>query len=727
MPTEQDSWKGAELLPPEGHKKVGERVFTLLGEVIGDKNALGLHTKWLEHHRLSRNQYWKRTSTKVPLISINLLHTHKQRTKNMLTDNNPTFNLVQLGGDTDDERYLKLQRACEYWWIEEEQQSLFESSVSNGEDYGVCIEKVIWNPESEKGLGEVETVIVDPFQFGFYPVDCRDPNKAEAVFYYYPMTVRQARRKWPDKASDIKPDEVYLSELGTERRELVSGSHKDSVLSQISNAIRSVFSTTANDTQDELADKVLVVECWVKDYTRTTNPDGSSQYKYPGRIRCVTVCCSGKVVLSDRPNPSINPLLPVEQAMNSYLWDKWPFTLIVSVKDTSTAWGMSDVEQLEQLAKEFNKAMSQMVFLKDKAARPKIINPKTSGVPNEHFTNAPGIINPINSMEAAAIRYLDFPQVPMDIEKIAALFKEMFFLVSGTFELEQAQTPGREVVAYKAIAALLERAATMMRGKVRNYSKLLRERGRMYLSYVQNFYTTERWFTWEEQGEIEAGIISAQDAQFPLKLTVVNGSTLPISKVQQREEALVLFDKGAIDQKALLDKLDWSGRSQVIKRMQQGPIAELVERIAVTGAPEPYLDLFEQIGTMDEKEFAKAAKAGEIPVLPWPGMQQDRMQQTEQMLALQELEEKIRKERAERLLLEEKANTERVKQEVDLAGVDYDKEDLKIRRAETLNDIKKTKEDAKQLKAVKSTERRDTRERGAKSNNQKPASAQGGK
>jgi len=726
MPTEQDSWKGSELLPPEGHKKVGERVFTLLGEVIGDKNALGLHTKWLEHHRLSRNQYWKRTSTKVPLISINLLHAHKQRTKNMLTDNNPTFNLVQLGGDTDDERYLKLQRSCEYWWIEEEQQDLFESSVSNGEDYGVCIEKVIWNPEAEKGLGEVKTINVDPFQFGFYPVDCKNPNEAEAVFYYYPMTVRQARRKWPAKASDIKPDEVFLSELGTERRELVAGSHKDSIISQIANTIRSVFSTTAADTQDEASDMVLVVECWVKDYTRITNPDGSSQYKYPGKIRCVTVCCGGKVVLSDRPNPSINPLMPIEQAMNSYLWDRWPFTLVVSVKDTSTAWGMSDVEQLEQLAKEFNKAMSQMVFLKDKAARPKVVNPKTSGVPNEHFTNAPGIINPINSMEAQAIRYLDFPQVNVDIEKIAALFKEMFFLIAGTFELEQAQTPGREVIAYKAIAALLERAATMMRGKVRNYSKLLRERGRMYLSYVQNFYTTERWFTWEEEGQARAEQISAEDASFPLKLTVVNGSTLPISKVQQREEALVLFDKQAIDQQALLDKLEWPNRSRVIKRMQAGPMGQLIERIGATGAPEGWLEFFEQLGEMDDKEFEKAMEAGKVPMLPWPGQQEDPAQQMEQQLTLQEMNEKIKKERAERLLLEEKANTERVKQEVDLAGVDYDKEDLKIKRAQTLSDISAAREKEKLDKSVKSTERRDTRERGGKSNNQKRAS-QGGK
>jgi hypothetical protein len=720
-----DDWNKAELLPPENHQKVGERVFTLLGEVIGDKNALGLHTKWLEHHRYSRNQYWKRTTTKVPLVSVNLLHAHKQRTKNMLTDNNPTFNLVQLGGDTSDEKYLKLQRACEYWWIEEEQQSLFESSVSNGEDYGVCIEKVIWNPTLEKNTGEVETVIVDPFQFGFYPVDCKNPDKAEAVFYYYPMTVRQARRTWPDKAEAIKPDEVFLSELGTERRELVAGSHKDSVLSQIANTIRSVFSTTANDTQDELADKVLVVECWVKDYSRVENADGSTQYKYPGNIRCVTTCCSGKVVLSDRPNPSINPDLPIDFAMESYLWDRWPFTLVVSVKDTSTAWGMSDVEQLEQLSKEFNKAMSQMVFLKDKSARPKIVNPKTSGVPNEHFTNAPGIINPINSMEAAAIRYLDFPQVNVDIEKIAQQFKELFFLIAGTFELEQAQTPGREVIAYKAIAALLERAGTMMRGKVRNYSKLLRERGRMYLSYVQNFYVTERWFTWEEEGQAQAEQISSADASFPLKLTVVNGSTLPISKVQQREEALVLFDKGAIDQQALLDKLDWSGRSAVIERMKKGPVGEMVDKIAATGAPEPYLQVFEQLGMMDEKEFEKAVKAGEIPQIPWPGLQPDQIEQRQLTLALEEMNEKIRKERAERYLLEEKVNTERVKQEVDLAGVDYDKQDLKIKRAQTLSDIKNARKEEKAMESVKSTERRDTRERGAKSNNQKRASEGG--
>ena len=722
MPDEQ--WSKTELLPPEGHAKVGERVFTLLGEVISDKSNLGLPDKWLEHHKLIRNQYWAQSSTKVPLISVNLIHTHKQRTKNILTDNNPTFDLVELSVDREDERYMKLQRACEYWWIEEEQQSKFENSVSNGEDYGVAIEKVIWVQSREKGLGEVETVVVDPFQFGFYPVDCKDVEKAEAVFYYYPLSVRDARRKWPDMAEFIKPDSQFLRELGDERRELVSGAHKDSVWSRIGATISGLF-TTNDDTDEEGADKTLVVECWVKDYTRETveeqQEDGTvvpvSKYKYPGTIRCVTVSCGGKVLLSDRPNPSINPDIDQNIAMESYLYDRWPFTMVPSITDTSTAWGMSDIEQLEQLAKEFNRAISQLVFLKDKAARSKIVNPKTSGVPNDHFSNAPGIVNPKNSMEAAAIRYLDFPQVNVDIEKVVALFKDLFFLVSGSFELENAQTPGKEVIAYKAIAALLERAATMMRGKVRNYSRLLRERGRMYLSYVQNYYLTERWFTWEEDGETRADKIMPGDAQIPIKLTVVNGSTLPVSKVQQREEAIVLYDKQAIDRQDLLEKLEWPNRAVLNKRMDAGVMGQFIERMAAMGAPPEFLEILQEISEMDEKEFEGAIEQGEVPMLPWPDQPED-PEDTKLIIELDEAREKVQTERANRKLLEAKAVTERVKQRETLAGIRFDKQKLNIERAEVLSNIKMKEAMPENSPATKSKDQKPpATERGLKSNN----------
>jgi len=85
---------------------------------------------------------------------------------------------------------------------------------------------------------------------------------------------------------------------------------------------------------------------------------------------------------------------------------------------------------------------------------------------------------------------------------------------------------------------------------------------------------------------------------------------------------------------------------------------------------------------------------------------------------------KAEKEKADRILIEEKANTERVQQEVLLAGIDFDKQKLRIERTQTLADV-----DAKLRGAnggdqvqegkpyVKKSQSKNMEERGLKSNN----------
>lgn len=739
--TIEDNSSG-ELIPPKGHKDVGPKVFQILSQILDDKIDIGIHSRSLRNYELSRNKHWRTKNAPVPLVSANLIYVHIQRTSNTLTDNNPTFNVARVGGEDEDQYpqdlFNDIQHAADHWWIDQEQQDVLDTSIHNGEIYGFCVEKVIFNPEAEYNLGEVETVCVDPFHFGFFPLKLRDPRdiqKCEAVLHFYPMSVREAKRRWPDKADDIKPDEDVFKDLGDERRELTSQEQAkgQSLMVSIASTIKELLNFFSGSSK--LTDEVLIVECWCKDYTlkkskkkkKVEKPapeaeDGgnvfdevevqTSEPKYPGNIRVITACNSGKVVLEDKGNPNVNPNLPVEEAQKTYLYDKFPFIMANSVKDTSSAWGVSDIEELEYLNIELDKAISQMIYYKDKAARLKIINPRSSGVQNEEFTNAAGFINPSNSNEAAAIRYLDVPQMPVDIQQAISLFKELFFLVAGTFELDQAQAPGKNVIAYKAIAALLERAATMMRGKIRSYSRLIRERGRMYLSHVQNFYTEDRWITFTDRAGVEiTKKINGTKLRIPAKLTVVSGSTMPISKVQQREEALALFQQRAIDQEDLLDKLEWSGRNDIIARMKQGPVGQAMAKLAQIGVPQPLLQVFGQVIMAEPDKIQKAMQDGQLPQFAQI-MQQMQAQaqgkppaqppvdpavqaeaQLKQAQAKKVLAE-IQKVDADRSLVIEKINTEKVDQMVKQAGVQFDQEQMKVNRAKTVAEIEKQSEEA---------------------------------
>lgn len=713
---------GNEVLPPEGHDHVGHVVFHLLGKILEDKEAKGLPKKWTRNYELSKNRHWKKSAgTKVPLVSANLLFTHRQRTVNLLTDNNPTFNIRKVGkGGEDETVYESMLHAAEWWWGDTEQQHVLEMSVTNGETYGCTVEKVIFNDQAEHGLGEVETILVDPFNFGVYPVDVHDIQKAEAVLHFYAITVREARRLWPDYADQIMADSDVLRSLGDERTEIATGRSTEGWLSTFRNMVRSVL--TDAGTSDSLEDKCLIVECWVKDYTMKTvdeeepiidernqqpvlDPETNeplmrttgrrmTQPVYDGYIRCATVCNGGELVLQDVPNPSINWELGVEVIEQTFLFDKFPFSRTQSITDTTDPWGMSDIEQLDALQMEVNKSISQFTMLKDKAARLKLINPQNSGVKNEEFDNVPGIINPTNEMVAQAIKYMDPPQVPVDIVNGLQMYRELFFMIAGSFELEQASEPGKEVVAYKAIAALIERASTMLKGKIRNYGKMIRDRGRMYISCMQNWYTEERWITFFEDGQEMTESIQGTELMAPSKLIVVSGSTMPISRIQEREEALALFQMGAIDLEELLKKVDWPDRKNVIKRVQQGPLGAFIEKLAKLGLPEPFIQYFQQIASMDPKEFEKLLKKGELPTIPElvKAFQQSggKFGQGSSPMEQAEVEAKmaeIRKLNAETALTTEKINTEKTQQEVSRAGVAFDQESLKLEKAKTVAEI----------------------------------------
>ncbi|MBW2623941.1 MAG: hypothetical protein JRD68_13620 [Deltaproteobacteria bacterium] len=634
------------------------------------------------------------------MVTANLLGAHHVKTVNTLTDNNPTFNAVKIGEIEDDELLLNVVRVCEHWWIDQEQQHILEESVSNGETYGTVAEKVSFNPDLEYPLGEVETETIDLFNIGWYPVKCRQIQKAEAVLHFWAMSVREARRKWPDFANQITPDDEYIKNINDQRQELASGGQGKaaSYITTISNVIRNLVSSSGRGSE-EVGDETVVVEMWLKDYST----DDKGEYIYPGNIRRIQCGCCGMVVFSDTANPSINPKLG-DKAAKTYLFDKFPFSLTQSVTDPASAYGMADYEQLEGLNVEVNKTISQITMVKDKGSRLKLINPMDTGVPNSHFTNFPGIIRPATSMSANSIKYLDPPKLDPTVLKALDIYKDFFFIVAGSFDLESAHVPGREVIAYKAIAALLENVARMLRGKERNYSKMTRERGRMFLSHAQNWYTEERWVSYSDKNGAKATMsIKGDSLILPAKLTVVSGSTMPKSQVQKREEAITLYKENAIDNQELLKTLDWSDYMDVIKRMAAGPLGAFFEILLGVGVPEELLQYFQELSQMDEKDIEKAFEQGSLPTFPEvintllsggdgsghppPGQESSDSSPVDNA-EVEVKQAQVQKTVMESNLIQEKIVTERVNQQVMIKGVVFDEEKLKIERAKVAADIK---------------------------------------
>jgi hypothetical protein len=662
-----------QLIPPAGHPDVARRVFDILEQVVSDKLSLGLEDKWFRFYELGKNKHWRKQVPGLTLNSANLLSIHRRRTINTLTDNNPTFNVRRIVSTDDSEnRFKMVTRSVEYWWSETEQQDILELSVFNGETYGVCIEKAIFDLDKEYGIGEVDTLTIDPFYYGIYPVKCLDIQKAQANLHYYPMSVREIKRKFGKAAAEVVADHEAANGLGDSRR-MVSGVKEttpgggSSSTTTIGGFLKKLSSSIIGSTTNTDGDDAIVVECWVKDYSID---EKTGEAIYPGFIRAITAV-NGTIVLSDKPNPSINPNIDRSIASQTYLFDKFPFSKANSNKDPVNFWGECDFEQLAGLQMEFNKALSQFASLKDKVAGVKLINPKTSGVHNEKIVSGVSIINP--ETQNHGIGYLNPPPIPRELMESVTLYKDLFFTVAGTFDLEQANTPGSQVIAYKAIAALLERASTMMRGKIRNYGKLIRERGRMAVSLMQNWYTEDRYITFIEDGDEILATIRGLDLIVPMKLSVVSGSTMPRSDVQKREEALDLYSKGAIDAEELLKSLNWEKYDEVITRMAKGPVNQFIELLIMAGLPEEIAQYLSDIASYDEKKLERAVERHEISTFTetfnFEGMNPD----VKQEIA-------VAKARAE--VSESAARTEELLAKRDLTLAAIDKEIASIRQTD---------------------------------------------
>lgn len=621
--TDKEKQEVNSLLPPEGDQTVGHVAFTILEAVIRDKDRKRLPQKWHRNYEMYRNHHWRSgRAAPIPLASISLVNTHIERTVNILTDNNPTFDVIGENDDVAD----KLHSTARYWWNETEQQDVFADSIKMAEVHGTTIEKVIFNPTLNNGLGEVETIVIDPHNFGFWPLNERRPEKWEAALHYYTMPVNQARRKWPNMKKLIQADSEWKAQLGETRREIHGGTSKQVPRGTFGDFARDHAFLRGNPAILSVmgrGDEVLILELWVKDYTLVTEqlnegvaeldlqtgtfevtqaPQLDKVPKYPGFIRVITTCNGGDVVLSDRPNPSVNHTLPQEKLAQTFLFNRFPFTLTPSTKDPVSPWGYSAIEQLEQINIEIDKCISQLNYMKDRMARSPLINPKDTMIPNSDFSNAARIVNPKNSVVAKAIRFMESPPVQNDIQLILQVYRELFDKIAGTFDMTDPQVmKGR--MAFKTVAAILENTQTMVRGKIRSYGRMVRDRGRMYISHVQNWYTEERFFFLQENGVPVQGSLVGAESIMPIHFQVVSGSTMPMSRLQQREEAIELFQAGAIGIRELLEALEWPDRAEIATKMEMGVAGPLVERMQNLGVDPRVIQTVQDVANMDESTY----------------------------------------------------------------------------------------------------------------------------
>ena len=609
---------------PQDGDKVGKFFFKKFEIAKAEKTRLKMHSKWMVNYSIFRGDHFKNKDSKYPLVPINLAYVCVSRTKANLTDNQPRFEVTAHDQSAEDTKGFMNAAAVRWWDVTHQQISLSET-VHNSELYGSSIEKMIFDMSLENGLGDANTILTDPFKFFPWP-GIRDIQKMPMFFEVEILDVNEIRRRWPKTGKEVKEEKEWAGLVGKKREEVKAGT-SDKGTDTTANLPPNWVPGQGPDKSEDVK-MAMVIECWVRDYETITEkqpvmgPNGpvmdeSGQPvtqdvevpKYPGNIHCLHIANEGKIVLDDMPNPSINPNLPKEVTSQTYLFDKFPYPKLDSNCDTSNFWAFSVLEQIEIIVREINKKISQIAAYIDKTVRPTLIMPRTLGIEERHITNLPGgVYWPTNPQMSQFIRYLQIPSLPQDFYAYLELLLKLIDTITGLHDVTQGRKPGG-VQAASAIIALQEKAETMFREKIRNLTLLLEERGRMWISMVQNWYTEERILKMagKDNPQSNSDYIPFRGSEMMGKygFDVATGSTMPKSMFVRQQQAQSLYTIKAIDQKALLEAFDWPDANQVMQRMAMGPLGALEDRLKKAGAPDEVIAVVDHIGKMDEKTFKK--------------------------------------------------------------------------------------------------------------------------
>jgi len=590
-------------MPPEGHADCGLFFFKLFEEALSERDRLCLESRWNDNHRLYRSKHWPESTMRVMKnkarrLSLNFLAANIQRTVANITARAPVATAKSTDGATngaDDVMSTKLAM----WNSMEEQQASLTSSVFNQEIYGITTEKVIYDSKKKAP----RPVVLDPFAFLPAPGNWRTLNDAPYLVHLYTLPVDVAEEKFDKK--DLTDDQEIRQILGEEREENVLAvpthtmSGSDSV-QPISSS--HVLTSPTPRSSYYRGDRCLIQEIWVRDYSTITkqvpvqvsDPETGEPAtvfekrvvsKYPGNIRVVTITNSGNTVLDDIPNPNVNWNMPEDIVKETYLYDRFPFYKSNSYEDTASLWGFSMAEMTADINLAIDELWSMIMSYLKMSLHPPLILPKDCNVPISKIRYIPRlVIQPASSNTANAIRWLSMPNPPSWLFQALDTLLAFFDRISQVEDADRGSAPG-QVIAASAIGMLQERGAVLVRAKIRAVDRLVRERGRSFISFYQNFGADAEVVTvGDEQYEL-SGI---QMSGFKFDYLVESGSTVAKTEAQEQQQAMELFGAGAIDRRALLEKLKFDKWKEVIERMGETQLDTAFQVLIAAGMPEEF-------------------------------------------------------------------------------------------------------------------------------------------
>ncbi|MEF8943304.1 MAG: hypothetical protein V5B78_11000 [Desulfohalobiaceae bacterium] len=584
-------------IPPEGDPDVGSFAYRLFEDSLRERRRLQLEERWHRFYQLFRGQHWhnnivnllsmKRSSR----LSISLLHANITRTVANITARTPVAEVEAADGSRDKMDQV-LSEKLRSWNNKEEQQMSLSRSALNMETYGITVEKAVFDPQTRQG----RTVVLDPYSFLPAPGYYERLNDMPYMMHIFPMLVEDVEETYG--VTGVQESPQLSSILGEERQDQVA---RGSSANYSTNYPSNYVPTSSPGSDDTLQQKrALVVELWIRDHSMETrwrteqqlDPDtGEALWvsvpyqipKYPGGIRVITFTNNGNLVLADQKNPNVNHALPYNVVEKTYLCHNFPFFKANSYEDTTSIWGYSMAETVGDLSLEIDRLWSSITNYLKMAMYPPLILPKDTNINKSEIRYVPRLIlQPSSYNTSLGIRWLDMPTPPQWMFEALSTLVSFFDRISQVEDADRGQQPG-SVIAASAIQMLQERGAVLIRSKIRSVDYLVRERGRCFISFYQNFGVHP------EIVDTPAGrfrVIGTGLIGREFNYIVEGGSTVAKTSSEIKQEAMELFKVGAIDKQALLQQVNFPNWKQIVERTGESQLQQALQVLIKAGMPE---------------------------------------------------------------------------------------------------------------------------------------------
>jgi len=569
--------------PPIGHPDVGKFMFSLFEDSKNEKVRLNKPDVWMKNYEYFKGHHFAKTKKGKETTTVNLFFANVIRTVANIVNRNPVAEVQDMSSGVSKKAgnvdiaavYTKMM---EKWWKESQQHKKLRASDINAEVYGITIEKPFWNSL----INSPDTAILDPFAYfpaaGYWPdisTDC--PYVCHAV----PQPVSGMNKKYG--RTDITSDDYYY-DLGMDRGEEAPAQLGSTISSTYEKDGRTFAVRPSHD--DLVSGQALEIEVWLRD----PNVEGG--------IRCVTITNSGTIVLKDQKNPNINWELKPEQYETNFLYKRLPFFISNSYDDTSSNWGFSALDQTYELSRSIEELLTMAIAYHKRSAYGVMLVGKRTGIKRTQLSNQPGLVLFPDS-DVDQVKFISLPSLPTSYFNLIDLLIKLHDRVYAVQDADRGEAPGG-VIAASAIVALQKQNAVLIQHKIDAIEKLVESRGRSAIAlYQQHGHMKELVEVEGESYEFKGIDFAGMDFSY----VVQAGSTQVQTRVQKQEQSVALYEKGAIDQQALLEDLNYPRTKAVLERTAEGAVQQALALLVQAGLPEEAAEeLFQFLGQPQHQE-----------------------------------------------------------------------------------------------------------------------------